>query len=121
MRLTVNGGTLTSVDNTYNQAVYSYSFGNDMSNVFINVSGGLFNGDIALTGGANKTNLETVNISGGTFDGLWGGVYSYGAEEKAVEAITITGGTFSADPTAYLAEGYEAVQVNDKWEVRLSQ
>lgn len=121
MRLTVNGGTLTSVDNTYNQAVYSYSFGNDMSNVFINVSGGLFNGDIALTGGANKTNLETVNISGGTFDGLWGGVYSYGAEDKAVEAITITGGTFSADPTAYLAEGYEAVQVNDKWEVRLSQ
>ena len=121
MKLTVNGGTLTSVDNTYNQAVYSYSYGNDMSNVFVNVSGGVFHGDIALTGGANKTNLETVNISGGTFDGLWGGVYSYGADEKAVEAITITGGTFSADPTGYVAEGYMAVQVDGKWEVRQSQ
>ena len=60
---------MTSNDQTYNQAVYSYSYGNDMKNVTIDVSGGAFNGDIALTGGANKTNIETLSISGGTFNG----------------------------------------------------
>lgn len=119
MRLTVTGGTLNSADTVYNQAVYSYSYGNDMKNVLINVSGGTFNGDIALTGGANKTNLETVNISGGTFNGPWN-IYSYGADEKAVEAIKITGGTFSYDPTDYLAAGYEAAETADGWIVRAS-
>lgn len=99
MNLTVNGGILESTDATYNQAVYSYNHGNDMSNVNINVTNGVFNGDIALTGGKNKENIEKVTISGGTFNGVYGGVYSYGDGEKAVEAIKITGGTFS-DPTA---------------------
>jgi hypothetical protein len=116
MNLTVTGGTLTSTDQTYNQAVYSYSYGNDMKNVLISVSGGTFNGDIALTGGANKTNLETLNISGGTFNGQWG-FYSYGAEEKALDAITVTGGNFMADPTSYLGAGYNAVNTEGKWEV----
>ena len=42
MKLTVTGGTLTSTETTYNQAVYSYSYGNDMKNVLINVTGGSF-------------------------------------------------------------------------------
>ena len=120
MKLTVTGGTLTSSEQTYNQAVYSYSYGNDMKNVLINVSGGTFNGDIALTGGSNKSNIETLNISGGVFNGPWG-FYSYGAEEKAVETITVTGGTFSTDPTDYLAAGYVALQNDGKWVVGLSQ
>lgn len=117
MKLTVNGGTLTSVDQTYNQAVYSYSYGNDMKNVHINVTGGIFNGDIALTGGANKTNLETLNISGGTFKGLYGGFYSYGAEDKALESITVTGGSFPEDPSAYVPTGYTATQTDGSWVV----
>ena len=117
MNLTVTGGTLTSRDATYNQAVYSYSYGNDMKNVSINVSGGTFNGDIALTGGANKTNIETLNISGGTFNGAWG-FYSYGADEKAMAAIKVSGGTFLEDPTDYLADGYEAVLTDGVWTVR---
>ncbi len=120
MRLTVTGGTLTSIDQTYNQAVYSYSYGNDMKNVLINVSGGTFNGDIALTGGANKTNIETLNISGGTFNGAWG-FYSYGDETKAMETITLTGGTFLEDPSDYVAEGYVAVMEDNLWRVRLGQ
>lgn len=116
MKLTVTGGTLTSADQVYNQAVYSYSYGNDMKNVLINVSGGTFNGDIALTGGANKTNLETLNISGGTFNGSYG-FYSYGADEKALEAITVTGGTFPEDPSAYLPTGYGAVETDGRWNV----
>ena len=120
MNLTVNGGTLTSTDQTYNQAVYSYSYGNDMQNVLINVTGGTFNGDIALTGGANKTNLETLNISGGLFNGQWG-FYSYGEDAKALEAITVTGGTFTADPTYYLDAGYNAVETDGKWTVSAVQ
>jgi hypothetical protein len=116
MNLTVTGGTLTSTEQTYNQAVYSYSYGNDMRNVLINVSGGTFNGDIALTGGANKTNLETLNISGGTFNGQWG-FYSYGADDKALEAITVTGGTFMTDPSYYLDAGYTAVENGGVWSV----
>lgn len=114
MNLTVTGGTLASADPTYQQAVYSYSYGNDMKNVLINISGGTFDGDVALTGGANKTNIETVNISGGTFTGPWN-IYSYGADDKAAEAIRITGGTFSYDPTEYLAAGYDAEQTDDGW------
>ena len=120
MKLTVTGGNLTSIDQAYNQAIYSYSYGNDMKNVLINVSGGIFNGDIALTGGANKTNLETLNISGGTFNGGWG-FYSYGAEDKALDAITVTGGIFPDDPSAYVPDGYVAVETDGKWVVGLSQ
>ena len=116
MNLTINGGTLTSIDQTYNQAVYSYSYGNDMRNVLINVTGGTFNGDIALTGGANKTNLETLNISGGTFNGQWG-FYSYGEDTKALEAITVTGGSFMSDPSYYLDAGYTAVENAGVWSV----
>lgn len=117
MNLTVTGGTLNSSDTVYSQAVYSYSYGNDMKNVLINVSGGVFNGDIALTGGANKTNIETVNISGGRFNGPWEGIYSYGDYEKAVGTIRITGGIFPDDPTYFLADGYQAVQTADGWVV----
>lgn len=117
MRLNVTGGTLTSIEQTYNQAIYSYSYGNDMKNVLINVSGGTFNGDIALTGGANKTNIETLNISGGTFNGAWG-FYSYGDETKAMETITITGGTYLEDPSDYVGTGYTAVFSDGRWTVR---
>ena len=116
MNLTVTGGTLTSSDTAYQQAVYSYSYGNDMKNVTINVSGGTFNGDIALTGGSNKTNIETLNISGGTFNGPWS-FYSYGDFDKSLETIKVSGGTYLEDPTDYLATGYVAVQADGKWVV----
>ena len=114
MNLTVTGGTLTSSEATYQQAVYSYSYGNDMKNVTINVSGGTFNGDIALTGGSNKTNIETLNISGGTFNGPWG-FYSYGDFDKSLETIKVSGGTYLEDPTDYLVTGYAAVQTDGRW------
>ena len=117
MKVNVNGGTLTSIDPTYNQAIYSYSYGNDMRNVAITVNGGIFNGDIALTGGQNKTNLETLVISGGTFNGVYG-FYSYGDAQKAMDAISVSGGSFLADPTDYLDSGVQAVQSGERWFVR---
>lgn len=100
VELTVKDGELigTNVDSTDNQlAIYSCSYGNDMKNVKINIEGGDFTGDVALTGGKNKTNIETLTISGGSFVGRWGEVYSYGDEAKAVEAITISGGSFKTN------------------------
>jgi len=105
MNVNINGGTLTSVDETYKQVIYSYNYGNDPKNVTINISNGIFNGDIALTGGTTKTNVETLNITGGTFNGKYGDVYSYGDDEKAVSAITIKGGNYSNTyPIYYLGE-----------------
>lgn len=109
MGLTVTGGTLVSSDSVYYLAVYSYSYGNDMKNVTIDVSGGTFEGDIALTGGSNKTNIETVNVTGGTLSD----VYSYGDYSKAVETIKISGGVFLYDPSYFVAPGYKAVDNGD--------
>ncbi len=118
VNLTITGGTLkaTKIDSSDNLlAIYSYSYGMDMGNVTVDISGGTFNGDIALTGGKNKTNIETVNITGGTFTGRWGEVYSYGDKEKAKEAITITGGTFATDEAEIYAtdDGFEFVENAD--------
>ena len=108
MNLTVNGGTLNSVDQTYNHAVYSYTYGNDTRNVNITVSGGIFNGDIAVTGGTNKQSIENVTVYGGTFNGSYG-VDSYGDTSKAAEKITIKGGTFSSFyPLTYMGDGEKA-------------
>lgn len=101
----VTDGTLTATGNgEYKLAIYSYSYGNNMQNVEINISGGTFNGDIALTGGSNKENVEKLNITGGTFNGKDGDVYSYGDDAKAIEAITIKGGTFTTNAAEKYAE-----------------
>ena len=111
--LNVNGGTLNATGETgYKLAVYSYNYGNDPKNVKINITDGVVNGDIALTGGKNKTNIESVNISGGTING---DVYSYGEDALAAEAINITGGTISNN-TLYVLPyvGSNAEQLNIK-------
>ena len=93
--LNVTGGTLTGTGESadYKLAVYSYSYGYSMANTKINITGGTLDGDVALTGGKNKTAVETVTVTGGTITDL----YSYGADELAVEAISITGGTFGSN------------------------
>ena len=103
--LTVNGGKLNGTGESaeYKLAVYSYSYGNSLENVSITVNGGEIEGDIALTGGQNKTAAETVTVTGGKLTDL----YSYAADEVAAETINISGGTFAVEVyEAYCAEGY---------------
>ena len=105
MSLTVNDGKLvgTGESATYKLAVYSYSYGDSMKNVSITVTGGEIEGDIALTGGKNKTDAETVTVTGGTVTDL----YSYATDEVAEKTINISGGTFEvAIYEAYCAEGF---------------
>ena len=118
--LTVNGGTLRSTDkgeNGYNLAVYSYTYGNSFANTKLTIKDGIIDGDIALTGGSNKTVLETVSVTGGTFLGEYG-VYSYGEYTEGF----ISGGSFAAAPEdgdydSYLADGYSAAKVGDVYNV----
>lgn len=118
--LTVNGGTLRSTDkgeNGYNLAVYSYTYGNSFANTKLTIKGGTIDGDIALTGGSNKTVLETVSVTGGTFLGKYG-VYSYGEYTEGF----ISGGSFAAAPEdgdydSYLADGYSVAKIGDVYNV----
>ena len=69
--LTINGGTLsTTVENGL--AIYSYSYGNSFANTNINITGGVFNGDVQFGGGANKADTENVTITGGKFNNYLG-------------------------------------------------
>lgn len=113
--LNINGGTLIATDAQYDIALYSYSYGNSLENVVINVSGGRFDGDIALAGGKNKNASEKVTITGGAFIGTYGGVYSYAEDDVAVPGITIKGGTFTNNNAEKYAEddGYGFVQNGD--------
>ncbi len=92
--ITVNGGTLSGARYTdssgdeYYLAIYSYTYGYSFENTAIIINAGTFYGDIALTGGTNKTVAETVEIKGGIF--VDGDVYSYAEESVAAETITIS-------------------------------
>ena len=102
--LIVNGGTLKSTDKDgYNLAVYSYTFGDSFEETKIIINGGIFDGDIALTGGNPKDPTETVQVNGGYFKGDYG-VYSYGTMEGF-----ISGGYFMDIEESYLKSGYTFV------------
>lgn len=94
VEINVNGGELEAQQaGDYKLAIYSYTYGNSFENTTINVSGGILDGDLALTGGANKNPVETVNVTGGTIRDL----YSYGDDALAADAISITGGVFESN------------------------
>lgn len=101
--LTVTDGALISKDETYNLAVYVYSFGDSGANTKIDISGGEFEGNIAMYGTASTMSEKAVSISGGTFDSAYG-IFSYDNEDAAVAAISISGGTFKSDYCAFYAE-----------------
>ena len=105
--LNVEGGTLTATGTSdgYNLAVYSYSYGASSTATEINISGGTFEGDVAIGGGA-KNGSETMNITGGTFEGA---VYTYNTDTtETAGKLEISGGTFAVAPDdALLADGMQ--------------
>ena len=108
--LNVEGGTLTATGTSdgYNLAVYSYSYGASSTATEINISGGTFEGDVAIGGGA-KNGSETMNITGGTFEGA---VYTYNTDTtETAGKLEISGGTFAVAPDdALLADDFALVQ-----------
>ncbi len=108
--VTITDGTLTSTDETYNQAIYCYSYGDSYETTNVSISGGTFNGDLAFGGGSTYggTGNETVTVTGGIFNGAYG-IYSYAETDK----LTVSGGSFAAAPADgdyddYMADGLAA-------------
>lgn len=106
--LTVNGGTLTSSDETYYLAIYSYSFGDSYNGVNIEITGGTLNGYVAVGGGSanNGEGAETVTVTGGAMTE----VFSY----NSVDNISVTGGKFTYAPSDYIAKGYIASAIDEE-------
>lgn len=105
----VKGGTLVAASNW---AVNAQSFFSDSELV---ISGGNFEitaEDTATVqiGGEYTKGKETVTITGGTFKGKT----AFAVSDKANATVSITGGKFSTDVTDYVAEGYEAVENEEK-------
>ncbi len=71
------------------------------------ISGGTFTGTLLIRSGNSD-----VSISNGSFTGNISVVTS-------TDKLAITGGTFSSDPSAYVADGYEAVKSGESWVVQV--
>ena len=105
--LTINSGSYTSD----NYAMYVFSSGG-----VITVKDGTFSGDkngIAIIA-AIDTNTYP-QYTGGLQ--LQGGNYTGGFSITSPAFMNITGGTYNVDPTAYVSNGYEAVESNNVWNV----
>ena len=94
--------------------VYASASGN------ITISGGTFNGYYGISSRYVKV-AQNLNISGGIFNGTKAALFVdnvEGSAKNGERTIAITGGTFSSNPSAYVAEGYEAVENEAKWTVK---
>ncbi len=122
VNLTINGGTLTSTDGNYNSAIFVRTEGMSYANTNINITGGTFNGAIALTGPSSNPPAvtENVSITGGTFNACDGTfvepatIYSYSSTMSGI----ISGGTFEVLPAEGLIDkDFEAEEVDGKFTV----
>ena len=118
VKLDILGGVLTSNDETYNLAVYIYSYGQSAENVSISVKNdAVINGNIAINGSAGNTMKEAAAVvTGGVFNGEYG-IYTY--SEGHDNVISITGGTFKTNYSeSYVDEGYSFVEENGTYTVK---
>ncbi len=100
---TISGGTFNVTGAIGGHCVYT-------SGAEVTISGGTFNPSKDCASYAVLTDDASANvtITGGTFNA---GMYNYMLLERNGNGnITVYGGTFSKDPSAYLAEGYAAIQ-----------
>ncbi|MBQ3203658.1 MAG: hypothetical protein IJB39_01595 [Alistipes sp.] len=93
-QLTVNGGTFANTKNEYGQ---------------------VYGGGYICTIGTNQT-----IINGGTFDKTEGDNNGSGFYYNN-QNLVIKGGTFDADPSAYVANGYKAVENNGTWTIEMTK
>ena len=109
MDLNITGGELKSNEETYNLAIYVFSNGQSAEKVSVEISGGTFNGNVAVNAAATNSMLaNAVAITGGTFNGDYG-VFSYSDEDAAQAVISITGGTFATNYSEWYAEDEQYV------------
>ncbi len=102
--ITWQGGTCETIINGGNFDLWALTV-NDGASAPVTVNGGTF----TLSHDLDAATGCPIVINGGNFT-LEGGVLS---KNMSVNDITIYGGTFNIDPSACVAEGYEAVQNAD--------
>ncbi len=115
--ININGGTITRT-NEDDLALYTYSFGEPYDGLDINITGGTFNGDVAVHGGSSNggTGFEKVRVSGGIFN--TDGVYTYGSGEHN---IALSGGKYAIAPEdEYIAAGYKVIEEGNKYTITLN-
>ena len=82
--------------------------------VSVTVNGdSVINGNVEVSGTIGEGQSRQLTINSGMFNGKF-------KVSNTPANITITGGTFTADPSGYLAEGYEATESNGVWTVTKS-
>ncbi len=114
--LVISGGTLETLDDYYNLAVYVYSYGSSAKNVEVKVSGGTINGSIAFDPvSSTKLTSGNLEVTGGEFNSIYEGVYGYGT----IPFGFISGGTFSTPISEeYCVSGFVvAPTTNEKGEI----
>ena len=117
MSLTVNGGELVSNEETYNLAIYVYSYGQSAEDVSIKLNGGVFNGNVMLDSNSGSSMEDgSLVVSGGTFNCKYG-IYNY-AEKP--EVIKIEEATFLVDSYVALYYALSNVDSNSKINVILT-
>ena len=107
--INISGGTFVGRDAAINVENNTWEPGYAASSQ-VNVTGGTFTGPLKVSGwgGAGTSPVSALNISGGTFTADPGKLFYTNPG-----TINITGGTFSEDPSAYVAEGYSAIDNGD--------
>ena len=104
MKVNIDGGELKSNEETYNLAVYVYSNGQSAENFELAISGGTFNGNVAINAKASETmQNNAVVVTDGVFNGQYG-VFSYSEATDAVNKIAIEGGDFATNYSEKYAE-----------------
>ena len=103
--LTINSGSFSGGIHTVKQAASTLGAG------ALTITGGTFTS--AKNQDANAADVlaadSAVTISGGQFNGK--------LTARTGGSIVVSGGTFSVDPTAYLADGYAAVNTNGTYTI----
>ena len=115
-KVTVNSGSITSTAYGTNIGYLVYAASNTSAEVIINGGDFRYEGTYYRHGVLYAGQNASIIVNGGTF-GKGG---SNTSKTKWITAanggtVTIYGGSFEFDPTAWVAEGYEAVQGADGW------
>ena len=87
----------------------AYALAVSNSGGIVVINGGTFNGGIFFSTGTTSGKTKSITINGGTFNG------EFVNPNKGT--LVIRGGSFDHDPTAYLAEGCDAIENNGIWTV----
>ena len=115
-KVTINSGSITTTAYAQNIGYLVYAASNTSCEVVINGGDFRYEGAYGRHGVLYAGQNATIIVNGGTFGK--GGVNNTKTKwltEANGGDIIIYGGTFQFDPSAFVAEGYEAVKGDDGW------